>query len=143
MVMLAAPPAPKREPAWASRDVMIDFVRAHAPDLRIRKVRLDDGKRACFARFTLRGEVLEAEAVESPDLTDPDDAIVRRCSWLIYRRLGIATRLDDADRTRLERDVILARQRGDGEYADKLGLELALMNEGRSASVPIRTRFQR
>ena len=143
MVMLPAPPEPKRAPVWASREVMVDFVRAHAPDLRIRKVRLEDGKRACFARFSVRGEVLEAEAIEAPDLPDPDDAIVRRCAWLIYRRLGIATRFDDGDRARLEREVLIARQRGDAEYSDKLGLELALMNESTAARVPLRTRFQR
>jgi hypothetical protein len=96
--------------------------------LRIIHAKLPDGRRACGARFSFRGEVLDVEAIESGDV-DPDDAIVRRCAWLLYRRIGIRLPVDTARVSELERQVIEAAMRGDTALADKLGLELALLND--------------
>lgn len=136
-------PPPYRISEVVSRDALLVWVRSMAPDLRIRVQRLDGGRRAATADFTFRGEELNAEAVESPEFPDPDDVIVRRCAWLLRRRLGIHTGLDVSERRQLEREVIDAKVRGDDATADKLALRLVLMNEGVPASrLPVSTRFE-
>lgn len=113
---------------WPERGALLEFVRGAAPDLRIMKVRLEDGRRACGARFTFRGESFEVEAIES-DGSDPDVDIVRHCAWHIYRRLGKTVALDDGKADQLRRDIVAASIRGDSALADKLGLELAMHND--------------
>lgn len=125
-----APKLPKRVPAAASREDLLDFVRSWSPDLRIRNVRLEDGRRACGAKFTFRGEPLLVEVIESADYPDPDDALVRQCAWLIWRRLGLPTALEDAKRREMERAIVAASLRGDTATVEKLGLDLSLANEG-------------
>jgi len=146
-VTIPDPPRPRPIPALPSRESLLAFVRAHAPDIRIRKARLEDGRRACWARFTFRGEQLDVEAVEVEGL-DPDDAIVRRCAYLLYRRLGIRTWIEAQRGDALEQEIVNARARGNGELADRLGLELVLFNEGRTrpanaGPMGIRGRFER
>lgn len=147
MVTVPDPPRPRPVPAQPSRDSLLHFVRAHAPDLTIRKKRLEDGRRACRAILTHRGEQLVVEAVEVEGL-DPDDAVVRRCAYLLYRRLGIRTQLEEAQSNALEQGILLASVRGNGELADRLGLELVLFNEGRqrpadARPMAVRGRFER
>lgn len=129
-------------PAQQSREQLLQFIRAHTPDLRIEKQRLDDGRRACLARFSFRGESFEVEAVEADGIV-PDDEVVRRVSWLIYRRLGIRTQLDVTARDKREAAIVEATQRGDADLAARLGLELALSNEGHVSRSPVRARWER
>ena len=136
-------PKPRTIPDWPARSVLLDFIRAHAPDLRILVRKLDDGHRACLACFTFRGEYIEVEAIEGDVLpkvgdgpyepgacADPDDAVVRRASWVVYARLGIGRPMSSNQRTQLEKAIVDASMRGDTATADRLGLELALLNEG-------------
>lgn len=127
-----------------NRADLLAYVRAVAPDLIIRTARLPDGRRACGARFTYNGEELIVEAVEGDDgIADPDDAIVRRCAWLIHRRRGLPVTLSQPERVRIERAIVSAAQRGDTAEADRLGLDLATTNEGRRFFAPIRAKWQR
>ena len=132
---------PRTIPTWPARSVLLTFIRAHAPDIRILKARLADGRRACGARFTFRGEAIEVEAIAT-DALDADDAIVRRAAWVIYHRLGIPTHIENAKAVRLQQEILAARQMGDATLADQLGLELVLFNEGKSGVVKMRTRFE-
>ena len=142
--MTAPAPPLSREPAHdLSRDALLYFIRSWASDLRIRKARTDDGRRACYARFSLRGETIDVEAIESPDIPDPDETIVRRCAWLLYRRLGIRSRLDVGNQRKLETELLEAARSGDTATADRIGLELVVANEGLAARTPIRTGFER
>lgn len=138
---MVAAALPRTVPTWPARSVLLDFVRSHAPDLRIRKAVLEGGRRACGARFTFRGEVVEVEAIAT-DTLDPDDAIVRRAAWIIYHRLGIPTHLENAKAVRLEQEIMAARLAGDATLADQLGLELVLFNEGKTGVRKMRTRFE-
>ena len=127
-------------PAWPSRDALLSFVRYWAPDLQIRTARLDGGLRACGARFTLRGKVVEVEAVEDGKI-DVDDAIVRRVAWHIYRALGFPQQVDNAKSVRLEREVIAASLSGDDALRDRLAQELAVHNDRRTGFRAIGSRF--
>lgn len=129
--MVIPPPARPREiPAHPARGELLHFLRSHAPDLRIRKKLLEDGRRACRGDFTFHGEELVVEAVEAEGL-DPDDAVVRRCALLLYRRLGVLMPIDARQGDALERQILTATANGNTELADRLGLELVLFNEGR------------
>jgi hypothetical protein len=136
------PEASRRVAPNVARSVLLEWVRAQAPDIRIKHGRLESGKLAYAARFTLRGETIEVEAVESDDLPDPADAIVRRCAWLIQRRLGLPTALDLAERRRLESAIVDAARAGQTELADKLGLELVMLNEGQTVRGRTGTKFE-
>lgn len=116
-----------------SRESLVQFVRACAPDVVIRKARLPDGRRACGARFTFRGEEIIVEAIESDEVKDPDDAIVRRCAWVLRRRLGMPVTSPGTYR-HLELAVLEAAQKGDTATVERLGLELAMSNE----AIPLR-----
>lgn len=129
-MMLPPPPERWPIPETPSREVLLEWARANAPDMRITKVRLEGGRRACRADFTFAGERIEVEAVESDELPDPDDAIVRRAAWVIYRRMGVTMPTDDAERERLTAQIVEASLRGDAQLADAIGRELALRNEG-------------
>jgi hypothetical protein len=128
-------------PAYASPDVLREWVIFNAPDLRIRKVRLEDGRRACGARFTFAGEPIEVEAVESPEVESPDDEVVRRAAWVIHARLGTRLPLADAERESLERAIVDAAREGNADAADALGRAMAQRNE-RPRAAFVRTRFE-
>lgn len=127
--MLSTAPSDWAVPRNAPREVLLEWVRANAPDLRILRVLLDDGRRACGARFTFRGEEIEVEAIEGDGVADPDDAIVRRCAWVLYQRMGIPTEIDDAHRARTYAQIRDAQLRGDDATVDKLRHEIATANE--------------
>lgn len=142
MIGLREPQRAHRIPTNPPREDLLAWIRAHAPDLRIRRERLENGKHACAARMTFRGEEILVEAVESDELPDADDAIVRRCAWLIYRRLGMPVALPEVERRRREVEILQAKLRGDDATADKLARELAETNEGLSTRQPVRARFE-
>jgi hypothetical protein len=102
---------------------------------------MPDGTRACGARFTFRGLTIEAKAVESPETPDPDEAIVRRCAWLMHQAMGTRLPLPGHDRESLEKQIVELASAGQAEQADALGRQLALRNEG-VAIGPVRTHFE-
>ena len=131
-----------RVPDHIAKDAVAGFVRQNAPDVRVRKVRLPDGKRACCAIFTFQDEVIEVEAVQGTDgITDPDDAVLRRAAWVIQRRLGVAPPLHSNDRQALEDAIVSASIDGNTAAAEALGRELAMANE-RAPAASWRTRFE-
>lgn len=144
MIGLKAAARAPRLPEWSSRNALLYWLRAVVPDIEIRHAKTEHGARACGARFTLGGEHIEVEAIESPDVPDPDDTIVRRCAWIVHQRMGLARGLPAAERLRFERAVIEASMRGDENGAAALGQQLAVANEGVGARRPtLASRFER
>lgn len=125
-----------------SRESLLSFIRYHTSDLEIRKARTEDGRRACLARFRLRGELVEVEAVEA-DGVSPDDEVVRRAAWLVYRRLGIRSQLDVVARDDREQAIVRAVQQGDIALAERLSHDLVMSNEGVTRRAPIRPAWER
>lgn len=132
---------PRPIPERPSRETLLVWVRSNAPDLRLRRARLADGRLACRADFTFGGEAIVVEAVESEGIADASDEIVRRCAWLMYRRLGLPVKLEDDRRRQLEMAIVDAERAGQSDVAASLGRELAMANDS-SGATSIATRFE-
>lgn len=125
----------------AGRDSLEELLTVHCSDLRTRGVVLPDGRRARAARFTLLGQPFEVEAIEGEGITDADDELVRRCAWIVLRRLGLPARWGgelNSARTKAEQAIVTAAWRGDVARADQLGAELVHRNESRTVRHPLR-----
>lgn len=126
------------------REALRDFVRTHAPDLRIRTGATPDGRQARKATFTFRGNPYEVEAIEGENgCTDADHTVFEHCAWVLRKALGIRTTNDVRQRRDLESKVLAAALSGDTKRTDELGLELAMKNERRVNRTQVRTRFER
>jgi hypothetical protein len=137
------PKVQRQLPDNAPRAVLLEWIREWSPDLLIRRQTLDDGRRACGARFSFRGESLEVEAIQDGELLDPDDAIVRRVAWMLWRRMGLHPALSLADRRRREQDIMSAAMAGATDRADEMAAELTAANDGRVTRAPlIATQFE-
>jgi hypothetical protein len=137
------PPYRPRLPVDADRAVLLQWVREWCPDLRIKRVTLADGKLAVGARFAFRGETIEVEAVESDELADPDDAIVRRAAWLLWQRMGLRPDYPAGERRRVELQILEAARAGRTEEADRLAQQLAMSNAGMTPQGPlVKTQFE-
>lgn len=76
------------------RNVLLAWVREHAPDLRIGYTQDEEGQRRAHARMTLGEEVVELEA-------DDDLEIARVCYSAVRRHLGLdSLQRGKDDRTR-------------------------------------------
>lgn len=130
MVNLRADEEPWQIPVHAPRAVLLDWVRANCPDMRIQRQRLQDNRLACLATFSFQGEEFQIEAVENDDVRDAADEIVRRCARLLWHRMGLRS-LDEPRRQKLIDRIYSAVLRGDVELADRLSAELVMLVQGR------------
>lgn len=122
------------DPSKHSREALVGWVRANAPDLRIGYAIIDEQRRA-FARFTFAGVAYDRGA-------DDEDALAREIATVMARLLRVPVRLDRGDTLALERQVLEAAATGNTDAADTLGRQLAMRNAG-AVPTRIHNRFQR
>jgi len=130
--VIPRPPHPSDTP---SRQPVLDWVRANAPDLRLGK-KLEGDHRVCFARFTFAGVVYEFRA-SGEDYANPDDEIVRMCEAAQRKAMKLKPPPGRVQGPGLEQAIIAAELAGDpGEVA-------ALTQELMTGRPREESRFQR
>lgn len=118
-----------------SRGVLLEWLRAFAPDLRLGYA-LVDGQRRAFARFTFAGQLHELESTD-------DDAIVRDAVERIRAVLELSPLTVPARRDVEERDIVVMALRGHTDQADALGRALVMKNAAAPNALHVRTQFGR
>lgn len=125
-------PAPVQPPPHYPRAALLEWIRGHAPDLRI-AYRLEGETRVVGARYTFRGVEHKhfLSSGRQPDGTvveNIDDAIVQHIYRVLARELALP-HVAGPSRTDRERAIVAAAARGDTQTAEALSRELATSNE--------------
>ena len=91
-----------------TREALLDWIRANAPDLRVAHVNVD-GKRESFARFTWAGDVYELESAAQ----DAGDDVVRQAADALHIAMGRGPLFSLSVRDELTTKILQAELAGD------------------------------